>query len=457
MKPILENSPSPDPANTKIRNRKKIKIVFWSIVGAILAVALWIGFTGIYALNKITAQNTDEGPSFFKSGGTVEPTALKREGDGRINILLLGVGGSSHPGGSLADTIQVYSIDPINKSASIVSIPRDLYVTRANGTKSKINAVYADAVSNCTKTKNSCPADVDAGGQAMKEVVGTILDLPIHYFIRIDFDGFAKVIDTLGGIQINVEKPLNDPFFPDAQLKGYEPLYIPAGLQTMTGSKALKYARSRETTSDFDRARRQQQVINAVKDKALKLNVLANPKKLTDILNTLGAHLRTDIKLDEMKRLAELAGQINTDSTKTKVLDTAADGPLKSINDPIAGYIILPKKGANDYTDLRLVTYPLLTEPYVTKEAATVMVINASGSDKVGVARIATLKALGYTVVDGAAAAKTQPTSTIAAISDKPYSVSLLKHRFNAANAKTSTTAKTADIVLTLGVSETTR
>ena len=426
---------------------RKWRHYIWGIVILFVGVVGWIGITGALALKNITAKNTSDAPSFFKSGGVITPDSLQSEGDSRINILFIGIGGVGHKGGQLADTIQVASIDPINKTMGMLSIPRDLYVTQATGERSKINAVYANGATYC-KLK-SCPAGVDQGGAALKDTVSNTLGVPIHYFARIDFNGFKKIVDTLGGVQVYVDKPLSDPYFPDSELEGYEPLYIPAGLQKFNGTLALKYARSRESTSDFDRARRQQQLIAAIREKALSLNVLGNPKKVTDLITTLGVSLRTDMKIDEMLKVVTLVKELDSDKTVTKVLDTSADGPLKSMTDPKAGYIILPKKGLNDYSELREFADSVFQEPYIIREQATVAIVNASGDPTVATTLQSKLTKLGYNVISATNSSTTQAQTTVTNNSDKPYTTALLKKRFIATLSKTKSVG--SDITLTVG------
>lgn len=448
MQPILSRAQDTDEMTKKRRRRGKT--ILWSLAGLVLAVSTWIVTTGLVAFGRITVTNSNDVASFFRKG-LISPDELKQEGDGRITIALLGIGGENHPGGQLADTIQVLSLDPINKTMSMISVPRDLYVSTASG-RSKINSVYATAIDTCNKSKK-CDKNGDPGGQAMKEILTTILDIPIQYFVRIDFAGFEKMIDSIGGIQVYVDRPLNDPRYPDASVQGYSPLYIPAGLQTFNGSKALKYARSRESTSDFDRSRRQQQILAATREKALSLNVLANPKKVTDLVSILGRHLRTDLSLEEIKDLVGLLKEIDGTKTATTVLDTSADSPLKSINDPIAGYIIVPKKGLSDYSEVQELIDGAIAEPYIVKEAAKVLIVNAGAKATAVEAQVKKLKSLGYIVVGSQTGPKAQTASTLTVYTAKPYTESLLKKRFRitGAGTKAASPPNGADLVLTFG------
>lgn len=287
----------------------------------------------------------------------------------------------------------------------------------------------------------------------MKATVNSVLGVPIHYFIRIDFAGFEKVINRLGGIQVYVDKPLNDPFFPDERLVGFDPLYIPAGLQTFNGEKALKYARSRQSTSDFDRSRRQQQVLVALREKLLKSENLANPKKITDLLTILGNHLKTDLQVNELTKLFGLIKETDHSNTVTEVLDTATESPLRATNDPQAGYIIIPKKGINDFSQVQEFVRQVLKEPYLLKENAKIVIENRSGDEEIFVTIAAKLKSYGYNVIDTRSAEATQEKTEIEYFNnDKPYTVALLKKRLGSGAKKVKAPeSEQADIIIVIG------
>ena len=139
--------------------------------------------------------------------------------------------------------------------------------------------------------------------------------------MRINFEGFKRIIDLIGGIDVYVEKEIYDPKYPDNNY-GYEPLYIPAGLQHMDGEMALKYARTRHGSSDFERAKRQQKVIMAVRKRVLDLNLL--PKllpKAPELLQTMADSIQTDIPVDVIMELAPLLQEIGPDNIKRAVID----------------------------------------------------------------------------------------------------------------------------------------
>lgn len=384
----------------------------------IIAVLIWVGVGAFSVLGKIITKNVDGGSPFFV--GEVDPNELKGEGDSRINILLIGIAGANHPGGQLADSIEVVSIDPKNKTAAMLSLPRDLRVPIQGHGQQKINAAHSLGVS-----KNK-----DGGPELMKKTVSDILDLPIHYYIRIDFSGFIKFIDALGGIKIDVTKPISDPYYPDEAMKGYSPFYIKTGIQQMNGSTALKYARSRQTTSDFDRSRRQQEIMLAVKEKALSAGVLLNPKKLSDVMNILGDHLRTDMQLNEIQRVFDIVKDLNTSEIATEVLDSSEDGPLKAINS--GGYYLVPRTG--NFKEVQRIAHELFSDTYLTQENAQIEILNATSKKGIAGEVSDMLKSYGYNIVKIGTNDTTLAKSKIIDYSNnqKSYTLQFLKTRFDA-------------------------
>lgn len=313
---------------------------------------------------------------------------LKGEKDGRINVLLLGMRGEGVVGGgTLADTIMVLSIAPKENKASMISIPRDLYVNNPGwGNKSKINAVYAAGEENGKKN----------GLSDMKAVVGEVTGLPIHYGASINFAGFKKLIDTIGGVEITLDQPFEEPLqfnephvcdsyvftVPTGEVETKtKPVYIkgtrilkrnrivsqfplctnpdtecggdfklPAGKQTLNGDKALCYARARVTTSDFERAKRQQIIVQLVKDKMLNVGTLADFSKVNSILDVLGDNAKTDMQLWEMQTFYDLYKKITNLQIHQRVLENSEEGFLYNPTDmpKEVGYILLPIGGNYD-------------------------------------------------------------------------------------------------------------
>lgn len=327
-----------DPAARRAILVKRLK---W--LSAILAVILlcligWIAYSATKAMNNIS----DSG---FKIGQIFAKTNLKST-NGRTNIILLGNGGSNHPGGQLTDTNILFIYDHNSKKVAMVSFPRDLYVSVANGGgKNKLNYAYAYGEMDKTKT--------GGGGATVKKTLESVAGVPIHYYIEVDFVGFKEIVDALGGVSVDVEKAIKDPYYPKDyfdsdgnyfKTDAYNPFSLAAGKQYLDGTTALKYARSRYSTSDFDRSARQQKLIAAIKDKALSVGVLSNPKKLTDLMTAVGNHFRTDLNTSEVKSLVSLVKNISQDQITRQVVDNGAGGLLKA-DSSLGGYYLVPRKG----------------------------------------------------------------------------------------------------------------
>lgn len=221
-------------------------------------------------------------------------TPMKADQYGNVNVLLVGYGGAGHGGGYLADSMIVASWNPELGAVSMLSIPRDLYVKNPLGGASRINAVFTQMYG---RTK-SLP---EAGSWFARELE-KITGLEIPYYATIDFWGFKGIIDSLGGVDVNVPYALHDAQYPDDHLKGYDPLHVEAGWQHMDGKLALKYARSRHApghASDFDRSFRQQLIIEAIKNKMFSGGNLGL-ERAKQLYSGYMAMVNTNISMNEM-------------------------------------------------------------------------------------------------------------------------------------------------------------
>ncbi len=242
---------------------------------------------------------------------TLIPTNEPWEGTDRVNILLMGI--DRRPGEafiSRTDSMILASIDPVNKTASMLSIPRDLYVVIPGYGRDRINTafVYGAAGDNPL-----------AGAAMAMQTVEYNLGVPVHHYIMVDFSAVTNGIDALGGIDVYVPTAINDPNYPDMNY-GYDPLFIPAGLQHLDGTTALKYARTRHGDSDINRAQRQQQVILAARDKAVGLGVPSLIARAPTLYNQLERGIRTDLSLDQLIKLANIASQVPEENIHNEVI-----------------------------------------------------------------------------------------------------------------------------------------
>jgi anionic cell wall polymer biosynthesis LytR-Cps2A-Psr (LCP) family protein len=271
-----------------------------------------------------------------------------------------------------------------------------------------------------------------------------------------DFDGFKKLVDEVGGIDVNVEKSIVDPYYPDDRSgrSGNITYRVNAGEQHMDGSAALKYARSRYTTSDFDRAKRQQVIIKALKEKALSVGIMANPAKLSAIMNIIGDHFRTDMQLWEMERFMDLMKDVNTQEIAHRVLDNTPEGLLKDGN-MNGAYVLMPRAGNYNYKEIQALAHSIFMEPYIAKENARIEIQYPSKKSAIAKQVETRLKEFGYNVVAlvPSGAGDSSETKIIDhSKGNKPYTIQLLKNRFKDAKMLSESNPRSdVDIVIVLG------
>ncbi len=237
---------------------------------------------------------------------------LQVDDNNHSNFLILGTGGENHDGGDLTDTILIASLDQKSKKVTMISIPRDLYIKDTLVGSSRINEVYYNA-----KKYYSSQSE---GILHLEEKIEELTDIQIHYHLLLDFKGFKEIIDILGGIDVYVEDDIYDPYYPKDGTYLFEPFRISQGYQHLDGETALKYARSRKTTSDFDRARRQQDIIYAIKDKALSTDIILSTEKIGEILESVKDNIETNITVKEFLTLGSIGKDFTRDSITQRLL-----------------------------------------------------------------------------------------------------------------------------------------
>ena len=285
-------------------------------VGAAAILALTIALLVLSLLIKL-------GGISLSSAVQVAGTAIGADEKGVTNIMLLGQGDET--GQDLTDTIIVASIDPVNtKSAALLSLPRDLYFLNTDGVmkteKGKLNALWRDE--RIALIREGVERN-EAGRTALRnlaDAVGKAFDIPIHHVVMVDFAAFEQIIDAIGGVDIDVPATIDDTEYPGPNYT-YEIFHIDAGRQHLDGKTALKYARTRHTTSDFDRSARQQQIIHAAMAQAKESGIAKNPRKILELYGILSEHMLTDIKTRQMVMLAGIAKDMEKEKFLTLQLN----------------------------------------------------------------------------------------------------------------------------------------
>jgi len=292
---------------------------------------------------------------------------------GNTNVLLLGTGGGDHDGADLTDTIILASIDQSNKLVPMLSIPRDFYVNVEDlGGGQRINGIY-----EMGKDKY----DSVTGIKYVKEAVEEITGVDIHYYVKIDFAGFEDIVDSLGGVDVYVDEAINDPYYPKEGTIYYEPFYLPSGQQKLDGETALKYARSRKTTSDFDRSKRQQKLLFAIKEKAMKRDVLMNPGKISDLYGAVKSNIETNLSLGHIIELAKVSKDFSQENIISRVITddpTSCGGFLYTPErDLFGGAFVLVPIG-NDYHFIHEYVDLIFHYPELNKNPVQIQVLNGT-------------------------------------------------------------------------------
>lgn len=393
----------------------------------------------------------------------VKPELLRGEGRGRVNILLLGRGGGKHDAPDLTDTIMIASVDPVNHTTALLSVPRDMWVHVGDHGVMKLNAAWETGVWDYLGKKtigSTDPKAVRAGFDLVDQTVSDILGVSIDYNVLVDFQAFQQAVDTVGGVDINVPTDLVDPTM--AWENNNNPTLATAGQQTFDGKHALIYARSRETTSDYARAERQRALLVALKAKVKTVGTLSNPLKISGLMSALGDNVQSDLSLSNANRLYSILKNVkDSDVSSVGLTDTSdGKGPYVVGGNSAGQSIVLPKAGLFKYSDIQQFVRSKLKDPYILKENARILVLNGSTLPGLANTKADELRSYGYNVVrvGNTPASGWIKTTLIDVTHDNKYTKNYLEQRFNqkAANSLNDTSIATndADFVIILGSDE---
>lgn len=263
--------------------------------------------TAVLAFGAPDLGNLTEPRSVVQAARVDPPNIAAGE---RVNILLLGVDRrASERCPCRTDTMMIATLDPKTNTAGLITIPRDLYVPIPDVGENRINTAsfYGDLYK------------FPGGGYALaKKTVEYNFGRRIHYYAVVDFSGFRKAVDAIGGIDIDVAKAIDDPNYPDENF-GVKRITIPAGHIHMNGEMALQYARARHLDNgDFGRSKRQVQVLLAIRDRALRIDILP---KLPGLMQSLWGIVETDVPAQDALALATIASRVKTESIKSASID----------------------------------------------------------------------------------------------------------------------------------------
>jgi LCP family protein required for cell wall assembly len=286
---------------------------------------------------------------------------------------MLGVGGGVHDGSDLTDTIIVASLDQDKKLVTMLSLPRDYWVEDKEMGGSRINEVYYNRKKYYKETSAEAL-------EYTKTRIENITGVKIQYWTKIDFQGFTDIVDAIGGIDIDVAESIYDPTYPKGETDLYETFSVPKGLNHMDGETALKYARSRHSTSDFDRSRRQQDILYAIKDKMLAADILFSQSKIQKILSAIKDNLETNISVQEILTLGSYAKSISKDKIVQRLIhdDPAQCGgflytPERQFFD--GAFVLIPAGGPESVYNYTTLNFEY---PEIARENAKIHVLNSS-------------------------------------------------------------------------------
>jgi len=285
---------------------------------------------------------------------------LLEQPEDTVNIVLLG--GDASQGGGLTDSLIVVSVDPRIPSVSMLSIPRDLYVFVPGWKMSRINTAYLHGQS----------VGYPGGGPGLvKATIEYNLGVRVHFYAQVDFAGFVKLIDTLGGVDVVVDCELHDTFPDPEPEEGQTDIDLMPGLHHLDGKRALWYARSRWNSNDYDRARRQQRVLRGTWAQIKRLDLLT---KIPELWEELTHTVQTDLSLDTVLWLASVASRLDTDtSIKSRFIDGTVLQPWLT---PEGAQVQLP-----DYDRIGPLVVEALTPPDANRASqglARVEVLNGT-------------------------------------------------------------------------------
>jgi LCP family protein required for cell wall assembly len=243
--------------------------------------------------------------NFFKNFLETENQMLQGESDNRINFLMLGVGGGKHEGAELTDTIILGSLQLNPLKAAMISIPRDFLIFVDGYGYKKINSLNALKE---MEEKGSGPA-------FLSQILAQTFNIPIHYYLKVDFNAFKNFVDEIGGVDIYVENSFTDYLYPTEDFL-YQTIKFEKGWQNMSGDSVLKYVRSRHgnngESGDFARAKRQQNAITSIKNKVLNKDTWLNPKTIYSLLQNYRDNINTNLEVWEILKMITVAKNLQT-------------------------------------------------------------------------------------------------------------------------------------------------
>jgi LCP family protein required for cell wall assembly len=354
----------------------------------VIACLLAVGFAAFRAVDLLHQVTGFTNP-FQEAANALSPpqgsVAWKLRNNQRVNLLLLGYGGAENDAPYLTDSIVVASLDPAGKKVMLISVPRDLLVQidafqNQPPMQNKINVAYSVGIQDAAYhgKKPQFTGGKDRGGLLAEQAVTSVSGLQFDGYVGVDFKAFRDLVDTLGGVNVCLDGPLDDyqyPNYHDGYIKGG--IHFKAGCQGMDGEQALELARSRHAVqanqaSDFGRARRQQLILNAIRKKATSVGAIT---KAPGLMSALARDFSTNLTVTDMKALYDWGGKL-PDAAIGRVPITNQDFLNESCSTAI--YYLCPEDPSTK--TLRTYFADMFVDPGVLGEKAPVQIDNGSRS-----------------------------------------------------------------------------
>ena len=361
--------------------------LLWMVFAAFITGGMMAGGMAVPNLfGAVGAASLNLAQQLLPAGNSANPQV--REPDwknmDRVNILLLGVDRRPDEGsGALTrtDTMMILTFDPFSKTSGLLSIPRDTWVP----IPIRPGLVLQDRINTAT-VYGEVYKYPGGGLELVRDTVQYNLGVHIHYYVMVDFDAFRKLIDTLGGIDVDVPVPLADNFYPTENYD-IKRIYFPAGLQHLDGERALQYARSRHQDSDFGRIQRQQQVMRAARLKLTQFDVLP---KLPQLWADFKDSVQTDMPLGAMVKLAALGREIGEDGITGRSLDVTG-GYVSPITTADGASILIPNRAR-----MREVMSEVFFDVRKEQEGARIELLNGTATPGLAAKTARQLEAYGF-------------------------------------------------------------
>lgn len=387
----LAKSQKPQKAKKKMSKKRKIILsIILTIVFILLAGGIWLVLWGNDIIAKITGGQGNVFDLFTFMDDHYEP--LKTDENGRTNILAFGTSGydmegsegnGTHDGAQLTDSIMIISLDQNTGDLAMLSLPRDLKVSRTCTATGKINEIYW--------CNNMDGDNEQAGAEALMEEVSDILGIDFQYYAHLNWGALVQIVDILGGINVTLDEGIYDYSYTKA-------VFEPNIEYTLNGEQALGLARARHGTAsgDFSRGASQQKILIGIKDKLFEKNLSITD--LTNLVGTLGDNLRTSFNVEELKTLAHLTSSF--DFNNMRQLSLIDPEPLMTTGTINGISYVIPAGGANYYTKIQNYIAKMLSSDPRDREDASILVLNGTDAPGLAATEQTTLESAGYNNID---------------------------------------------------------